>query len=260
MSPVLEARGLCVGWRGRPVLSDVDLSLARGERFALVGSNGSGKTTLLRALAGLERPLSGSVCWLGAALPQGPARVAVLGVLLQDEQPSRFLVRELVALGLRVDAAPSPREEAAVASALAVCDLAPLAERSCASLSGGESRRTLLARAGVARPRVLLLDEPTNHLDPARQAELLGHLARLRGETALVISTHDLSLAATCDRVALLHRGRVEMIGAPREVLTPARLSPCLGARVQRLDDPGGGPPFFRVHAGRIDTEEDSAA
>jgi iron complex transport system ATP-binding protein len=244
---VLEARGVSVGWQGRSVLTGVDLCLRAGERFALVGANGSGKTTLLRALGGLELPLAGSIRWLGQALPHGRERVRVLGLLLQGEQASRFGVRELVTLGLALDGPAGSSERALVSETLDWAELSSLAERSCWSLSGGEAQRALLGRAWVAKPRLVLLDEPTSHLDPKRQADLLCRIEQLHGKTTVLLSTHDLSLAASCDRVALLHATGIDAVGTPSDVLTPARLSRCLGARVQRLEDPDGGPPFFRV-------------
>ena len=122
-----------------------------------------------------------------------------------------------------------------------------LADRACATLSGGENQRVLLTRATVADPALLLLDEPTNHLDPARQAMLLGQLDRLRDRVAVVMATHDLALAAACDRVALLHAGRIAALGPASEVLTPETLRLALGVDVRRLDDPAGGPPLLRV-------------
>src|SRR5207249_4604109 len=104
-------------------------------------------------------------------------------------------------------------------------------------------------RALVAGPRLLLLDEPTNQLDPARQASLLGWLDRLRNSVAVALATHDLGLAASCDRVGLLHGGRMAAVGAPAEVLTAENLRRTLGVRVRRLDDPDGGPPLLRVLA-----------
>jgi iron complex transport system ATP-binding protein len=171
----------------------------------------------------------------------------MLGVLFQTETPSRFTVRELVTLGLGLDGPPSSSDKARVDEVLERAELMPFAGRSCASLSGGEAQRALLSRALVANPRVLLLDEPTNHLDPARQATLLRWFERLRGETAVVLATHDLALAATCDRAALLHDGRLSTLGRARDVLTPENLARALGASVRRIDDPGGGPPLFRV-------------
>jgi iron complex transport system ATP-binding protein len=244
---VVEARRLSVGRAGTPVLADVDLTVAAGERLALVGPNGGGKTTLLRALAGLDPPLGGRVTWNGEPLPAGAERVRRVGVLFQAEGAAPFKVRDLVALGLGLDGPPSSRHGALVTDALARMDLGALADRPCANLSGGEWQRAAVARALVAGPRLLLLDEPTNHLDPARRAGLLDLLERLRGQVAVVLATHDLDCAAGCDRVALLAHGRMAAIGPPAAVLTPDRLVDSLGVRVRRLDDPAGGPPFLRV-------------
>ena len=158
-------------------------------------------------------------------------------------------------LGLGLNGPASARERAAVDSVLAWADLETLADRHCAHLSGGEAQRVNLARALVAGPKLLVLDEPTNHLDPARQAALLERMSALRGKVAILLATHDLSLAAACDRVVLIHTGAIDVVGTPDEVLTPARLARALGVRVDRIDDPGGGPPFLRVAAARSPKE-----
>jgi len=246
-APIVEAVGLAVGRAGAPVLAGIELSIAPGERIALVGENGSGKTTLLRVLAGLDRPLAGMVRWAGRPLPSGAGRVQTVGVLFQGEAASRFTVRELVTLGLGLDGPPSAAAHRRVDDAIAWAALGALAGRSCATLSGGEAQRALVARALVAGPRVVVLDEPTNHLDPAGRAMIHALLDRLRGTVAVVVATHELELAATCDRVALLHAGRLVAFGPPTDVLTPARLAAALGVQIRRLDDPDGGPPLFRV-------------
>jgi iron complex transport system ATP-binding protein len=251
MTSVLETIDLAVGRSKTAVLVGINLAVAAGERVALVGSNGCGKTTLLRALGGLDEPLAGTIRWQGGPLPRGPVRVRTLGVLFQTEVPSRFNVREIVTLGLGLDGPPSSSARQEVDDVLDWADLSALAERHCALLSGGEAQRVVLARALVAGPRLLLLDEPTNHLDPARQAALLGWLDRLRNSVAVVLATHDLALAAACDRVVLLHDARLAAIGPPSDVLTPAKLKAAMGVRVRRLDDPDGGPPLLRVEAPR---------
>jgi iron complex transport system permease protein len=257
---VVHASQLAVGRGARAVLRGVELRLQAGERVALLGANGSGKTSLLRALAGLDAPLSGTLSWSRAsragagavggadwgadsgqgALPVGAERVRVLGVLLQSEAPTTFTVRQLVTLGLGLPGPADPQARRQVEETLRWAELCELGERPCTTLSGGEAQRAALARALVGGPRLLLLDEPTLHLDMARQAGLVRTLDRLRGEVAVVMATHELGLAASCDRVVLLHQGAVAAAGTPREVLTPALLARCLGVLVERSDEPGG--------------------
>jgi iron complex transport system ATP-binding protein len=243
---VVRASGLAVGWNGRAVLRDIDLAVESGERVALLGSNGSGKTTLLRVLAGLAAPLEGELRWRGTALPKGGARCRVVGYVLQAEAPVPFTVRQLVALGLGTDGPPSAPQLAKVARVLADEGLTELADRPCSTLSGGEWQRAVIARALVAAPALLLLDEPTSHLDPARRAALHERLLRLRDQ-AVVLATHDLELAALCDRVMIVGDGRAMAAGRPADVLTAEVLESALGVRVRRLDDPEGGPSLFRV-------------
>jgi ABC-type cobalamin/Fe3+-siderophores transport system ATPase subunit len=247
MGAVLRAAGVTVGRGPTPVLSDINLSLARGERIALVGGNGSGKTTLLRALAGLDRPRAGELSWLGKPLPKGSARVSVVGMLFQNGPPGPFSVRDQVMLGLGLDRAPDTEQRARVDRTLRRLGLTDLAHRPMACLSGGEAQRALLARALAPNPALLLLDEPTNHLDPASRAQLLGLLDELRGEVTVVLATHDLDCAATADRVALLGQNRVIAFGPPAGVLIAPLLKQTLNVAVRHLRDPNGGRPFLRV-------------
>lgn len=249
MTVVLRATDLSVGFAGRVVLSGVNLQLMAGQRVALVGANGSGKSTLLKALAGLITPLVGELSWCERALPRGEQRVQMLGVLLQNEVPGPFSVREAVTMGLALDGPPGAADQQKIDRALKAAYLTSLASRQCDCLSGGEIQRVRFARTVLAQPRILLLDEPTNHLDPAYCAELMEQLANVSPGTTTVISTHDLSVAATCDRVLLLHDGRIFKEGTAENVLSEKALRVALGVAVQRVEDPRGGPPFFRVAA-----------
>jgi iron complex transport system ATP-binding protein len=131
---------------------------------------------------------------------------------------------DVVALGLLP---LGHRDPAAIDAALAAVDALPFAARSVQSLSTGERARILLARALVARPEVLLLDEPVANLDPHYRLAVLDVLrAQADAGVAVLLSLHDLDLAAArCDRLLLLHEGRLVADGPPGEVLTPAALA-----------------------------------
>ena len=244
---VISAAGLAVARDGRRILSDVTLGVRGGERLALVGQNGAGKTSLLRVLAGLDRPSEGHIEWCGQRLPTGSERTRMLGVLFQAEAPVGFTVRELITLGLGLDGPPSSRQSNLVDAAMGRMELRELADRRCNALSGGEWQRVALARALVAEPRIVVLDEPTNHLDPAHRAELLAVLDSIRGTVAVVIATHDLECAASCDRIAMLSAGTLAAIGSPGEILRPDVLQRTLGVQVRCVPDPHGGPPLLRL-------------
>jgi iron complex transport system ATP-binding protein len=228
--------------RRRDVLSDVDLTLLRGDLIALVGTNGSGKTTLLRLLTGILQPGSGEVRFDDRPLSDWrrvdlARRVAVLPQ--QMDLPVGFRVTELVEMGRAPHArrlfASTEADERAVARALADADALDLADRFAEDLSGGERQRLLVAMALAQEPDLLLLDEPTLHLDLAHQVALLAAIRRLRDQRGLTVLAvlHDLNLAAAfAPRVAVLDEGRVVADGPPTEVLTPDLVERVFGVKV----------------------------
>jgi iron complex transport system ATP-binding protein len=228
--------------RGREVLRSVDLTLARGDLVALVGTNGSGKTTLLRLLTGVLRPDAGVVRFGGRPLANWrrldlARRVAVLPQQL--DLPVGFRVAELVGMGRAPHArrlfASTEADDRAVARALADAGALDLADRFAEELSGGERQRLLVAMALAQEPDLLLLDEPTLHLDLAHQVALLAAIRRLRDQRGLTVLAvlHDLNLAAAfAPRVAVLDEGRVVADGPPAEVLTPDLVRRVFGVAV----------------------------
>ncbi len=226
---LLEARDLVARYgRGRAALDGVTCAARGGELLAVVGPNGSGKSTLVRVISGLLRPERGEVTVDGRPLARW-TRADLAGVLAVVPQG------EAVAFPLRVDetvmlgryarlgpwAAPGARDRAAVAEALARCDVAGLADRTVETLSGGEWQRVRLARALAQEPRVLLLDEPTTSLDVRHEMELFELVRRLvDGGLAGMVITHHINLAARyADRILLLSAGRVAGEGSPGAVL-----------------------------------------
>ncbi len=245
MTSAIEARGLRVERGARVVLDDVSLTLAPGERLAVVGANGSGKSTLLRALLGLERLARGEVRLRARALASLSrleiARTATL-VLQDTHVEAPITVRDLVTLGRHPHRGrPEARHDAArIREALARADIVSLADRDVRTLSGGELQRAHLARALAQDCPILLLDEPTASLDLGHQIALLDLLAELGGEgRAVCVVLHDLALAARwAERILVLAEGRVLACGAPREVLTRELLAEgfAVDARVRDVE------------------------
>lgn len=224
---VFEADGVAVGVGKRMLLTDVTFAAGQGTLTAVVGVNGVGKSTLMRALAGITEPMEGQVLYDGHNLhtikPRRRARnVSYVG---QDERPpGELTVSEFVALGRM------PHKSAwdlgghdgddAVIDALEMLDLREHADTMCDQLSGGQSRRVVLARGLAQDTEVLLLDEPTNHLDVHHQLHLL-QVLRESGRT-VVANIHDLGLAMShFDQVVLLHDGTAYSVGPPEDVLVP---------------------------------------
>ncbi|WP_135257299.1 ABC transporter ATP-binding protein [Thermus caldilimi] len=230
----LEARGLGVGYRGRPVLWDLDLRVASGEVVALLGPNGAGKTTLVRTLLGLLPPLAGGVYLEGQPLARYPRpllarRLAYVPQAHQGVFP--FTVEEVVLMGrtahLGPFALPSARDRERAWQALEALGIAHLAHRPYTEVSGGERQLALLARALAQEAEVLILDEPTSYLDFGNQLRVLDQIRFLKEQgKAVLFSTHQPEHAReVADRVLLLGQGEVLGEGPPGTLLTPERLA-----------------------------------
>lgn len=225
MQSLIEARGVELGYGSRRVLSGVDLTIRPGESWFLLGTNGSGKTTLLRAVLGLLAPHAGEL----RRDPElaAPTRLGFVPQVTAINPSLHTTVQEFVSLGLAGAPVPQGGRQGALEWALEQVDLRPLAAADYWSLSGGQQRRALVARALVRRPAWLVLDEPTEGLDVGTEEALLGSLRRLHRDegVTLLFVTHKLSIAARhATHVALFHDGRVSA-GPREEVLAsePAR-------------------------------------
>ena len=235
---LLRVENLSVRLGREEVVHEASLSVGAGEVVGLIGPNGAGKTTLLRAALGLIPTIGGKV-WLGseplAALT--PAERARRAAWLPQEREIAWpvAVERLVALGraphLRGLGRLTAADRQAVARALAAMEVAHLAGRPATALSGGERARVLIARALAQEAPLLLADEPAAGLDPGYQ---LGLMEVFREQAAsgrgVLVSLHDLALAARwCDRLLLLHEGRIAADGPPAAVLTADRLRAVYG-------------------------------
>lgn len=254
MSALLEISALACGYDGKAVIADVSFAMSAGEILAVIGPNGSGKSTLLHAIGRLLHPMRGQIRLRERSIwelaPRAHARAVALAPQRTAEMAWPVTVEEFITLGR----APhrgwlmpfTPADRESVRRAMSRLNVGFLAARNAASLSGGEMRRVMLARAFAQEPQVLLLDEPAAYLDIHYQAELLGlvrDLAKERG-MAVILTVHDFTLAALCaDRMALLHDGRLRAVGQPREVLSDAVLKPVYGEKIEVFDHPRSGKP-----------------
>ncbi|OHE89984.1 MAG: sulfate ABC transporter ATP-binding protein, partial [Lysobacterales bacterium RIFOXYA1_FULL_68_6] len=206
-------------------LDDVTLDIRPGELLALLGPSGSGKTTLLRVIAGLEQADGGRVLFDGEDATSLSVQARRAGFVFQHYALFRHLtVDENIAFGLRVRRGRQRVADAAirarVAELLSLVQLDGLGGRYPAQLSGGQRQRVALARALAIEPRVLLLDEPFGALDAQVRRDLRRWLRELHDRTGLttIFVTHDQEEALElADRVAILHRGRIEQLGSPAD-------------------------------------------
>ncbi|MDG4663226.1 ABC transporter ATP-binding protein [Mycobacterium sp. 236(2023)] len=199
-----------------------DLTIGDGELFAILGPSGSGKTTLLRLIAGFEQPTTGTIKLGGkdvTALP--PARRDTNTLFQQYALFPHMTVAQNVEYGLRVRGVGKAERRQRAGEALEMVRLTGQVARKPSELSGGQQQRVALARALVGRPRVLLLDEPLGALDLKLREQMQVELKAIQREVGItfVIVTHDQDEALTlCDRLVVLNDGRIEQIGAAREV------------------------------------------
>lgn len=206
----LRLTGVTKRFGRREALSEVSFAVPAGCICGLIGPNGAGKTTTMSIIAGFLKADGGTVDLLGGG-PFDPARHAGrVGILPQDaELPLASTPRQLLHAYGRLQGIPAADITAAVDAALDQVQLADRADARIATLSHGMRRRVTVATALLGAPAFVMLDEPTSGLDPVQAHHLREMLAGLRGRTAVLISSHNLSeLEALCDRVVVLDQGR----------------------------------------------------
>jgi ABC-type Fe3+/spermidine/putrescine transport system ATPase subunit len=212
--------GLVKRYGATLALDGVSLTIAPGEFFTLLGPSGCGKTTTLRSVAGFVAPDAGEVAIDGVTVTRVPPHRRQVGMVFQHYAlfPHRTVAQN-VGFGLRMQRVPKAEIARRVADALALVQLPGHGARYPSQLSGGEQQRVALARALVTRPAVLLLDEPLGALDKKLRDHMKIELKRLQREVGIttIYVTHDQEEALTMsDRIAVMHRGRVEQVAPPR--------------------------------------------
>jgi iron complex transport system ATP-binding protein len=260
MTPLLEAADVSFSYErprlrsgpgGRVVVDRVSFSVARGSIVGLLGPNGSGKTTLLRLLAGTLAPSEGRITIAGAPLPSLSRRELARRIAVVPQETHSafdFSALEIVLMGryphLGRFELEGPEDISIARASMAATGTSGLESRRFATLSGGEKQRVVIASALAQASDVLLLDEPTASLDLSYQVEIAALLRRLNRErqTTMVLSTHDLNLAATvCTELALIRSGRMLGQGSVDSILTPANVRALYGIEADIVMHPRAG-------------------
>ncbi|MGW1892740.1 ATP-binding cassette domain-containing protein [Streptomyces sp. NPDC002004] len=237
----VECSGLAYAFGETKAVDGLDLSVRVGEVFGLLGPNGAGKTTAIRCITTLLPVPRGMVRVFGhdTATERMDVRRLLGYVPQQLSADSGLTGRENVALFARVFDVPRRERAARVGQALAAVGLGDAADRLAKTYSGGMVRRLELAQALVSAPRLLILDEPTIGLDPIARTGVWEHINAVRAATGMtvLVTTHYMDEADQyCDRVALMHRGRVRAVGTPDELRSDLR------ERRRARGAPGGRP------------------
>jgi len=248
-APAVALRDATIRLNGRPILSEVSLTIGNGEFVAVLGPNGAGKSTLMKAILGLVPLVTGSVNVLGRPPQQARSRIGYLPQRQSFDAATRVRGVDLVTLGLDgarwgvpVTLTPGARhrrraERQRVDEVIELVGAAAYADRAIGELSGGEQQRLLIATALVRRPRLLILDEPLDSLDLPNQAAVAGLIRRIASAegVAVLLVAHDVNpLAAYLDRVVYLAGGRA-LCGEVAEVITAETLSDLYGTKIEVL-------------------------
>ncbi len=221
-TPLLHVSALTVRYGGTEALSNLDLTINRGELFVLLGGSGSGKSTLLRAIAGFVPPAAGRIELDGTDLaPLPPHRRPVNTMFQSYALFPHMSVAANIAFGPRQQGMPRAEARALAEEMLTLVRLEGFGRRKPHQLSGGQQQRVALARSLAPRPRLLLLDEPLSALDRGLRTETRDELVRVnrRLDTSFILVTHDQEEALTmADRIGIVHQGRMAQVGTPAEI------------------------------------------
>ena len=225
---MIEVERLTKRYGDRTAIEDVTFRVETGEILAFLGPNGAGKSTTMRILTGFLPASSGSAKIAGFDVFDDPMKVKQqIGYL--PETPPLYLemtVREYLAYAGRLKGVPKSNLQKALSEILGRCGLDQVPNRLIANLSRGYRQRIGLAQALIHDPKVLILDEPTTGLDPKQIIEIRQLIKELAGEHTVILSTHILQEAtAICQRVIIIHEGRIRAVDTPEQLSTKLRQS-----------------------------------
>lgn len=238
----LEVQNADIGYGQKIILKDLNFQIPHGASVAVVGPNGAGKSTLFKALVGLLPLQSGQILIHGESL--GSHKDCVAYIPQREEVDWKFpvTVNDVVMMGRYGQhswlSRPSKQDKQVVKSSLEQMGIGNLAHQSIGQLSGGQQQRVFLARAISQEPHILLMDEPFTGVDVTTQETTLSLLDRLREkEVTMMISTHDLNLAASRFDYVLLLNHKLIAFGKPQEVFVKENLSQAFGNSLLVLEN-----------------------
>ncbi len=235
----LRINNIACRYESTSILEDIELSALGGDFIGVIGPNASGKSTLIRSISRTLRPYMGAILLDEKDVYVLPSKEVAkkLAVVPQESVITfAFTALEIVLMGRtphlgRFDAEDA--DDLAIArKAMELTNTWHLSERPINELSGGEKQRVIIARALAQEPNVLLLDEPTDHLDIGHQIEILDLIKRLSKEEGIIVIAvfHNLNLASLyCDRLMLIHHGKIFSLGSPENVLTAENIKRVYG-------------------------------
>ena len=221
--PILETKALTKRFGTLVAVDDFSISISPGEVFGLVGPNGAGKTTVIKMLTTLLSPTAGNAWVAGYDIVHDAANVRrrigyVPQLLSADGSLTGY---ENLLIFAKLYHVPRGERDKRIREALRVMDLSQVADKMVHDYSGGMIRKLEIAESMLHRPKVLFLDEPTVGLDPVARNAVWDHVRELRTEygTTILLTTHYMEEADTlCDRVAIMHLGKLAAIGSPTEL------------------------------------------
>jgi len=233
----IDLQEITVLYGSKPALDHITISIPHGNQVAVVGPNGAGKSTLFKLLVGLIKPSSGKAQI--HSRPLGGNLSCVAYVPQREEVDLRFpiTVEEVIMMGRYMHYGPiknpSKIDHTAVNSAMEQLGIQKLAKNSLNEISGGQLQRVFLARAIAQDPHILLMDEPFNGVDVSTQEATFEILTLLRKKNVTVmVSTHDLNMAASKFENIMLLNHRIIAFGTPESVMTPKNLADAFGSQV----------------------------